>query len=60
MSGQAGGGSRGRGSLLTRSLTSLRVVLPDSVPATGAAVPPAPVSSNPGLRDSAFSGESAI
>ncbi|XP_061065144.1 linker for activation of T-cells family member 1 [Eubalaena glacialis] len=31
------------------------VVLPDSVPATGAAVPPAPVSSNPGLRDSAFS-----
>ncbi|XP_036682165.1 linker for activation of T-cells family member 1 isoform X3 [Balaenoptera musculus] len=31
------------------------VVLPDSIPATGAAVPPAPVSSNPGLRDSAFS-----
>ncbi|MBV95295.1 Linker for activation of T-cells family member 1, partial [Eschrichtius robustus] len=31
------------------------VVLPDSAPATGAAVPPAPVSSNPGLRDSAFS-----
>ncbi|KAJ8798644.1 hypothetical protein J1605_016447 [Eschrichtius robustus] len=36
------------------------VVLPDSAPATGAAVPPAPVSSNPGLRDSAFSSESAI
>ncbi|XP_066869352.1 linker for activation of T-cells family member 1 isoform X3 [Kogia breviceps] len=34
------------------------VVLPDSVPAAGAAVPPAPVSSNPGLRDSAFSMES--
>ncbi|XP_059934634.1 linker for activation of T-cells family member 1 [Mesoplodon densirostris] len=34
------------------------VVLPDSVPATGATVPPAPVSSNPGLRDSAFSMES--
>ncbi|XP_059978222.1 linker for activation of T-cells family member 1 isoform X4 [Lagenorhynchus albirostris] len=34
------------------------VVLPDNVPATGAAVPPAPASSNPGLRDSAFSMES--
>ncbi|KAB1263333.1 Linker for activation of T-cells family member 1 [Camelus dromedarius] len=34
------------------------VVLPDSVPATGTAVPPAPVSNNPGPRDSAFSMES--
>uniref|UniRef100_A0A8C3WZT9 Linker for activation of T cells n=1 Tax=Catagonus wagneri TaxID=51154 RepID=A0A8C3WZT9_9CETA len=34
------------------------VVLPDSVPATGATGPPAPVSNNPGLRDSAFSMES--
>ncbi|XP_022382173.1 linker for activation of T-cells family member 1 isoform X3 [Enhydra lutris kenyoni] len=30
-------------------------VLPDSTPATSTAVPPAPVPSNPGLRDSAFS-----
>ncbi|XP_031543342.1 linker for activation of T-cells family member 1 isoform X2 [Vicugna pacos] len=34
------------------------VVLPDSVPATGTTVPPAPVSNNPGPRDSAFSMES--
>ncbi|XP_060504813.1 linker for activation of T-cells family member 1 isoform X1 [Panthera onca] len=33
-------------------------VLPDSMPATGTAVPPAPAPSNPGLRDSAFSMES--
>ncbi|XP_041603143.1 linker for activation of T-cells family member 1 isoform X1 [Vulpes lagopus] len=33
-------------------------VLPDSTPATGTAVPPAPVPSNPSLRDSAFSMES--
>ncbi|XP_045848368.1 linker for activation of T-cells family member 1 [Meles meles] len=33
-------------------------VLPDSTPATSTAVPPAPVPSNPGLRDSAFSMES--
>ncbi|KAM9583494.1 linker for activation of T-cells family member 1 isoform 3-T3 [Trichechus inunguis] len=33
-------------------------VLPDSTPATSTAVPPAPVLSNPGLRDSAFSMES--
>ncbi|XP_005405208.1 PREDICTED: linker for activation of T-cells family member 1 isoform X2 [Chinchilla lanigera] len=33
-------------------------VLPDSTPATGAGVPSAPVPSNPGLRDSAFSMES--
>lgn len=33
-------------------------VLPDTVPATGTAVPAAPVPSNPGLRDSAFSMES--
>uniref|UniRef100_A0A8C0PV61 Linker for activation of T cells n=1 Tax=Canis lupus familiaris TaxID=9615 RepID=A0A8C0PV61_CANLF len=32
-------------------------VLPDSTPATGTAVPPAPVPSNPSLRDSAFSSE---
>ncbi|XP_032286579.1 linker for activation of T-cells family member 1 [Phoca vitulina] len=34
------------------------VVLPDSTPASSSAVPPAPVPSNPGLRDSAFSMES--
>ncbi|XP_047636187.1 linker for activation of T-cells family member 1 isoform X3 [Phacochoerus africanus] len=34
------------------------VVLPDSVPATGATVPAAPASNKPGLRDSAFSMES--
>ncbi|XP_058425764.1 linker for activation of T-cells family member 1 isoform X2 [Diceros bicornis minor] len=34
------------------------VVLPDTVPATGTAVPPPPASKNPGLRDSAFSMES--
>ncbi|XP_034844903.1 linker for activation of T-cells family member 1 isoform X4 [Mirounga leonina] len=33
-------------------------VLPDSTPATSSAVPLAPVPSNPGLRDSAFSMES--
>ncbi|XP_047570009.1 linker for activation of T-cells family member 1 isoform X4 [Lutra lutra] len=33
-------------------------VLPDSTPATSTVVPPAPVPSNPGLRDSAFSMES--
>lgn len=33
-------------------------VLPDTAPATGTAVPAAPVPSNPGLRDSAFSMES--
>ncbi|XP_032698520.1 linker for activation of T-cells family member 1 isoform X2 [Lontra canadensis] len=33
-------------------------VLPDSTPATSTAVPPAPVPSKPGLRDSAFSMES--
>lgn len=33
-------------------------VLPDSAPATGTVVPVAPVPSNPGLRDSAFSMES--
>nr|XP_019610206.1 PREDICTED: linker for activation of T-cells family member 1 [Rhinolophus sinicus] len=33
-------------------------VLPDTVPATGTTVPAAPVPSNPGLRDSAFSMES--
>ncbi|XP_045641838.1 linker for activation of T-cells family member 1 isoform X2 [Ursus americanus] len=33
-------------------------VLPDSTPATSTAVAPAPVPSNPGLRDSAFSMES--
>nr|XP_012416769.1 PREDICTED: linker for activation of T-cells family member 1 [Odobenus rosmarus divergens] len=33
-------------------------VLPDSTPAPSSAVPPAPVLSNPGLRDSAFSMES--
>ncbi|VCW65064.1 unnamed protein product [Gulo gulo] len=35
-------------------------VLPDSTPATSTAVPPAPVPSNPGLRDSAFSSELAL
>nr|XP_045731179.1 linker for activation of T-cells family member 1 isoform X1 [Mirounga angustirostris] len=35
-------------------------VLPDSTPATSSAVPLAPVPSNPGLRDSAFSSEPAI
>ncbi|XP_035922637.1 linker for activation of T-cells family member 1 isoform X2 [Halichoerus grypus] len=34
------------------------VVLPDSTPASSSAVPPTPVPSNPGLRDSAFSMES--
>lgn len=33
------------------------VVLPDSTPATSTAVPSAPVPSDPGLRDSAFSSE---
>ncbi|XP_076997551.1 linker for activation of T-cells family member 1 isoform X2 [Tamandua tetradactyla] len=33
-------------------------VLPDSAPAPSAAIPPAPVPSNPGLRDSAYSMES--
>ncbi|XP_020013665.1 linker for activation of T-cells family member 1 [Castor canadensis] len=33
------------------------VVLPDSTPATSTSVPSAPVTSNPGLRDSAFSME---
>ncbi|KAG3259550.1 hypothetical protein H1C71_029159 [Ictidomys tridecemlineatus] len=33
------------------------VVLPDSTPATGTAVPSAPVPSDPGLRDSTFSSE---
>ncbi|XP_077880285.1 linker for activation of T-cells family member 1 isoform X2 [Ictidomys tridecemlineatus] len=36
------------------------VVLPDSTPATGTAVPSAPVPSDPGLRDSTFSMEDYV
>lgn len=53
-------GAEAGGSLLTPSLTFLRVVLPDSVPATGATVLAAPASNKPGLRDSAFSSEFAV
>lgn len=60
MSGLVGGlvGTlAGGGSSLTAPRLPLREVLPDSTPATGTAVPPAPVPSNPSLRDSAFSSE---
>lgn len=50
------------GLLAHLTLDSRRVVLPDRDPATstGNAVSPAPASSKPGLRDSAFSSESAV
>lgn len=63
MSGQAGAGGGGPwpgGPHSPAPRLSLREVLPDSTPATSTAVAPAPVPSNPGLRDSAFSSELAI
>lgn len=45
---------------LPRPRLPRREVLPDSTPATSTTVPLAPVTSNPGLRDSAFSSELAL
>lgn len=58
MSGEAEGGSGSWVPFLTSSFLPSREVLPDSTPATVPVVSSAPVPSNPGLRDSAFSSES--
>lgn len=60
MSGEVEGGSRSWVPFLTPSFLPSREVLPDSTPATIPVVSSAPVPSNPGLRDSAFSSESGF
>lgn len=58
MSGEGGGEGGSWGPFLTSSFLPSREVLPDSTPAAVPVVSSAPVPSNPGLRDSAFSSES--